>query len=353
MKRWGMILVAGKADLSQAIGAPLMNITNMQFFIKLAECGSLSRAAEALFISHQGLSKIVTAMEDELGCKLVNRGHAGIELTEDGKVFLEYARDIVRRYGDLTDELARRQGMLLSVGTERVRLVATYYVLQVDLMGIVRTKPRLFDEAIIKESVLADVPAEIDRASKNDIFFVHLFDNNYASVTEDPSYVFEELTTTRIGVIWKDKEMLEGLEEVSPSQLSRLPLACMSDNALNEQLERIFSQETLDNIYLKSSRDIMLIDWAYKGRVVSLFDSFAYETASRREDFRRLGLKFTPISGPQALVHVGFLYRKANAPSEMARRFIDDAKQVFAEQGASTDSLLGSLATPRALPWRP
>ncbi len=309
-----------------------MNITNMRFFIKLAECGSLSRAAEALFISHQGLSKVIAAMEDELGCKLVSRSHAGVALTEDGKVFLEYARDITRRYGDLTDELARRQSMLLNVGMERVRLVATYYVLQVDLMGVARVKPRLFDEAIIKESALADIPAEIDRASKNDVFFVHLFDNNYASVTEDSSYVFEELATTRIGVIWKDKPLLEGLKEASPDQIAQLPLACMSDSALNEQLGRIFSRETLDNIYLKSSRDIMLIDWAYKGRVVSLFDSFAYETARRREDFKRLGLRFTPISGSQALVRIGFLYRKANAPGKMARKFIDDAKQAFAEQ---------------------
>lgn len=306
-----------------------MNITHMQYFIKLAECGSLSRAAEALFISHQGLSKIIGSMEDELGCKLVDRGHAGVSLTDDGATFLEYAHDITRRYADLADELAARRDSHLRIGGAPVRLTATYYVMQVDLMGLMQESPRLFDSATIRETALRDIPGELQRAKQDDLFLVHLFDDNHASVTADGSYVFDELATTTIGALWKDKDDLRGLAAASPEQVARHPLACASDGALNEQLARIFGDDVMDGIYLKSSRNIMLVDWARKGRVVSLFDSFAYELAMREDRFRRMGLSFTPIDGPRAVVHVGFLSLAGAAPGERARALAGDIKQAF------------------------
>lgn len=54
-----------------------MNIRDLDCFIKVYECRSISIASESLFISAQGLSNIITRLEQELGCSLFNRDRAG------------------------------------------------------------------------------------------------------------------------------------------------------------------------------------------------------------------------------------------------------------------------------------
>lgn len=53
-----------------------MNIRDLDFFIKVYECRSISIASEKLFISAQGLSNIINRLEQELGCSLFNRDRA-------------------------------------------------------------------------------------------------------------------------------------------------------------------------------------------------------------------------------------------------------------------------------------
>ena len=71
-----------------------MDIDHLEYFIRAAECGSMSRAANELFITSQALSKNIFVLEKELGFVLFERSNRGIELTEAGRVFLGYARSL-------------------------------------------------------------------------------------------------------------------------------------------------------------------------------------------------------------------------------------------------------------------
>ncbi len=61
-----------------------MNLDTMRYFKELAETGTFYGAAKRLFMSQQGLNKAITALEDELGAKLIDRGRRGVSLTPDG-----------------------------------------------------------------------------------------------------------------------------------------------------------------------------------------------------------------------------------------------------------------------------
>ena len=43
-----------------------MTILQMEYFIAVAECGSFSKAAEKMFVSQQGISRQIAAVEQEL-----------------------------------------------------------------------------------------------------------------------------------------------------------------------------------------------------------------------------------------------------------------------------------------------
>ena len=67
--------------------------------------GSLSKAAKALFITPQGLSRVLKNLETELECTLVNRVASGLELTESGVCLLEYARKTTAEYDRMKEKI--------------------------------------------------------------------------------------------------------------------------------------------------------------------------------------------------------------------------------------------------------
>lgn len=71
-----------------------MDFRKIEYFLKVAETMNISRAAEQLHISHQGLSKQIRLLEQELGTALLERSISGIQLTEAGKKLNEWFRPI-------------------------------------------------------------------------------------------------------------------------------------------------------------------------------------------------------------------------------------------------------------------
>jgi DNA-binding transcriptional LysR family regulator len=68
-----------------------MQLAQLQGLVEIARTGTIGRAAEQLVISQPALTARLKALEDELGCALVTRGHAGSRLTDAGRALLPYA----------------------------------------------------------------------------------------------------------------------------------------------------------------------------------------------------------------------------------------------------------------------
>jgi DNA-binding transcriptional LysR family regulator len=69
-------------------------------FVEVARRRSVSRAAEALFVTQPALTARIQGLERDLGAELFVRSSRGMKLTEAGEAFLPYA---VRALGSLTD----------------------------------------------------------------------------------------------------------------------------------------------------------------------------------------------------------------------------------------------------------
>lgn len=66
-------------------------------FVKIADGGSISKAAQELYISQPSLTKAISSLEEEFHVQLLLRKPRGVELTIEGKSFLHYAQ--ARRHG--------------------------------------------------------------------------------------------------------------------------------------------------------------------------------------------------------------------------------------------------------------
>ena len=72
-----------------------MNIRNLEYFIKVVDTNSFTKAAEELFISQSAISQQIKALEDELGFPLMIRNRKGFELTQAGKYLYIEGKNII------------------------------------------------------------------------------------------------------------------------------------------------------------------------------------------------------------------------------------------------------------------
>ncbi len=75
-----------------------MNLRSLEFFLTVAEEGSISHAAERLHISQPTVSRDMMELERELGKNLFIRTSKNVSLTPDGLLFRETARDMLALY---------------------------------------------------------------------------------------------------------------------------------------------------------------------------------------------------------------------------------------------------------------
>ncbi len=66
-----------------------MNLTQLGYFVELVNQKSITKAAQACFISYNAMHKSLKSMETELNVTLVNRDSTGITLTPEGKIFYQ------------------------------------------------------------------------------------------------------------------------------------------------------------------------------------------------------------------------------------------------------------------------
>lgn len=87
-----------------------MELYHLISFKAVAEEKHLTRAAKKLFISQSALSAQIIALEKELDTRLFLRTAKGMELTDYGKLTLEYAKKIIGLTSGLEEEIKKRKG---------------------------------------------------------------------------------------------------------------------------------------------------------------------------------------------------------------------------------------------------
>ena len=95
-----------------------MSTTKYEVFLKSAQLGNFTRAAEELNITQSGVSHTVAALEKELGLNLLVRGKGGVTLTADGAALLPHVQALCEEERKLLEKAQELRG--LDTGTIRI-----------------------------------------------------------------------------------------------------------------------------------------------------------------------------------------------------------------------------------------
>lgn len=191
-----------------------MNTESLEYFIKVYEKKSFNAAAKDLFITPQGLSKMVKQLEMDLETELFYRGSRGVEPTEYGELLYARAKHICYLIEDIKKEISVMSG---SKGT--LNLILTYSASSVLPINLLFDFPKEYPNIQMK---VREVP---DEYPIGEVFEEDEADVGLIMVNEKLNNCDHELILQGevVAVVSKDHPLAQR-DEISIVELENKPL---------------------------------------------------------------------------------------------------------------------------------
>lgn len=296
-----------------------MHIERLRLFITLAETGSFYAASKETYLSQQGLSKAIAALESEVGTELFLRSHQGVTLTATGQVALAYAREIVAKHDEMIESmlLADREA---DPNAKRIKAYLTHYA-----MNTVRCLERdfLFSRVSAVECSFREVVRRIDEPGDADVLVCGVWPERKAELLSRSDIEFLPLIVTQLGAMVSSSSELAGRKALHRRDVAHLPTAVAANEDVAKGYSRIFRTVPLADVRLKSDDESLLADFA---RAVpagaAITDSFNFFLMEQSASVNTAGLTFVPLSTPRGEVAIGIIVRRAANSNTMARQSV-------------------------------
>ncbi len=203
----------------------MVNLDLYRVFYTVAKCGSLTKAAEELYISQPAVSQSIKQLENQLGVSLFNRTHRGMELSaQGGKLIFKEVESALK----LLYEAESRIGEMKVLATGTIRIGASDTIFEYFLADKIVDYHERFPS--VKIELLADfTPVTIEhlKANRCDVAFVNL------PIEVDPELRLDE-SSARLNDIFiagkKFAELAQGT--YSFEKLKEYPLIFMNENTV-------------------------------------------------------------------------------------------------------------------------
>ena len=146
-----------------------MELYQLNTFVKIADEGSLTRAAELLFTSQPAISAQIKALEEELGVALFERSSRGMQLTAKGRLLYQQAVETLNAAAKLKADAQDLQQEL--VGELRIGVHTDFEFMRIgELHQLLQARhPRI--SPYFTQSMSSDILADIRRGVLDAGFF--------------------------------------------------------------------------------------------------------------------------------------------------------------------------------------
>jgi LysR family transcriptional regulator, transcription activator of glutamate synthase operon len=186
-----------------------MELKQIGYFLKIADTGSFSAAADELYLSQSSLSKQIKALEEELGFPLFDRSKRKIVLTSAGKAILPYARSLTATYQSmLADTSSYKTAPTLSIIA--IPVIAQYEIAS----QVARFKQAYPDIQLLLEEREA---VEILPALNKRLFDLAFLRDNYL---DKALYDYVEVAHDRFEVILSRQHRLADRQNIALADLA-------------------------------------------------------------------------------------------------------------------------------------
>lgn len=227
----------------------MVNLELYRVFYTVAKCGSLTKAAQELFISQPAVSQSIKQLEGQLGVTLFNRTHRGMELSAaGGKLIFKQVEDAL----NLLDRAETSLTELQTTASGTIRIGATdsifYHVLADKIAQFNQRYP-----AVKLELISSTSPYTVSQLKEGrcDIAFINL-------PMEDDDVKFYG-TVSHLSDIFVAGERFSELKgkTVPLKRLQELPVLMIEENTVARRALSSF----LDTVGVQLHPDIEVANW--------------------------------------------------------------------------------------------
>ena len=228
-----------------------MEIRNLVTFLKVTELNSFSKAAEALDYSQSAVTVQIQQLERELGVRLFDRIGKNVSITQYGKDFITYARDIVSAVARAQVFAAKDTELTgtVQVGTLNSMMTASF-------SDIVPAFHKRFPHVITR--LHADMVSALkEKLLKNELDLIYTLD----SQVTDPQFVKVFEAEEEIVVVTNTKNPLVGRTDVRLAELVDHSFILMNrTNAYRDLFDTEFAKQGLEiKPFLELEDDVLAL----------------------------------------------------------------------------------------------
>ena len=304
-----------------------MTLQQINYLLTIAECSSMNKAAEKLFIAQPTLTGAVREVEKEIGISVFHRTHRGVTPTVEGEEFLLRIRRVYQQYEEVMesygDDVKCRRKFAVSMQhysfavNAFIRMAKHYDSNQFDLA--------------LRETKTIDVINDVSTL-KSEIGIIYICETNQRVITKllkEHELDFTPIIECPASVYLARSHPLAGEKELTVDQLD--PYPCLS-----------FEQGGETDIYFAEE---IMIEHAYQKTVkatdratmMNLMEGLnGYTLCSSIYSEKLSGDQFLVIpfkSDEDALstMTIGYITKKNWELSSMGRQFLDEIEAVLDE----------------------
>lgn len=164
-----------------------MELRQLITFATVAETGNMTAAAMRLSITQAAVSHQIKALERDMRVKLFDRHSKDVVLTEEGKCFLESAKDMIRIAEDSRDRLESMNGHICG----RLNIGVGSFIAPYIRRAAVEFIKKYPDVQLKVQFDNADVLNELLRSEKLDLAFTMNFSYHFEGIVSKPCVPFK------------------------------------------------------------------------------------------------------------------------------------------------------------------
>ena len=297
-----------------------MNILHLKYAVEVAKAGSLSKAAEALYMNQPNLSRAIKELEASLGITIFGRSAKGVYVTPEGEEFLGYARKILSQIDEV--EAIYKSGapvrQRFSISVPRASYISAAFAQFSKRLGPERAEI-FYKETnamrVIRNILTADYKLGILRYASN-------YDKYFKEMLDEKGLTGALVTEFHYVLLMNEKHPLAGKETISFADLRpfieiahadpyvpSLPLATVKKEELPDDIDRrIFVFERASQYDLLQQNP----------------ETFMWVSPAPEDTLRRYGLVQRACPENQKVYRDMLIYRKDYKLTELDQDFITE-----------------------------
>ena len=294
-----------------------MTLQQLKYVVATAEKGTVSEAAQSLFISQPSLTNAIRELEKEMNITIFIRTNKGITVSKEGEVFLGYARQVLEQASLLEEKYCGKQH-----GKRQFCISTQHYSFAVNaFVDLIKEFGGDEYDFSIRETQTHEIIEDVARmASEIGVLFISEENRSVIEhMLKTSQLEFSEIASAQSHVFISSSHPLADRETLTLDDLLDYPYLSYEQGSHNSFY---FSEEILSTITRR--KKIKVRDRATLFNLVIGLNGYTVSSGIISHELNGESIIAKPLAAPDcAVMRIGVVTRKNSKLSRYGKRYVE------------------------------